>query len=111
MVSASANPLNSVAGSETTASFLSGWVNLLLRNKSCYDKLVTEIRTTFKNEGDITFQILQDLPYLNACIKEGLRIFPPVPAGLLRTVPSAGDTVDGHWIPGGVNTHVPYPFL
>jgi cytochrome P450 len=67
---------------------------------------VAEIRSTFPTESSISFQIIQDLPYMNACIKEGLRIFPPVPAGLLRTVPKDGDTIDGHWVPGGTSVAV-----
>ncbi|EEY20954.1 isotrichodermin C-15 hydroxylase [Verticillium alfalfae VaMs.102] len=47
------------------------------------------------------FLALQDLPYMNACIDEALRIFPPVPTGLTRTVPRGGDTVAGEFLPGG----------
>lgn len=43
--------------------------------------------------------ILGSLPYMNACIEEGLRIFPPVPIGLLRTVPKGGALIDGHPVP------------
>ena len=47
-----------------------------------------------------------NLPYLNACIEETLRIHPPVPAGPPRSVPPGGDTVDGQWIPGGTTVSV-----
>ena len=40
---------------------------------------------------------------MNACIEEGLRIFPPVPIGLLRIVPKGGSDIDGHMIPEGVS--------
>lgn len=43
--------------------------------------------------------VLGSLPYMNACIEEGLRIFPPVPIGLLRTVPKGGSLIDGHMVP------------
>jgi cytochrome P450 len=43
--------------------------------------------------------VLGSLPYMNACIEEGLRIFPPVPIGLLRTVPKGGSIIDGHSVP------------
>ena len=29
-----------------------------------------------------------------------------MPTGLLRTVPKAGDMIDGHWVPGGVSVAV-----
>jgi len=78
---------------------------LLLRHRDVYDKLAHEIRTTFREEKDIRFEVLKDLPYMSACINEAMRIFPPVPAGLLRTVPKDGDTVDGYFVPGGVNIY------
>jgi cytochrome P450 len=91
-----------VAGSETTANALSGILARLIYNKDKYDKLCHEIRSSFEKESDITYEKLSKLIYLNAVLEEGLQIHPPVPTGLLRTVPAAGDTVDGHWVPGGV---------
>lgn len=35
------------------------------------------------------------LPLLNACVKEALRVFPPVPQGLPRVVPAGGLVFDG----------------
>jgi cytochrome P450 len=75
-----------------------------LRHRDVYDKLAVEIRTTFTTEEDIKFEILKDLPYMSACINEAMRVFPPVPAGLLRTVPKNGDTIDGYFVPGGVSS-------
>lgn len=92
----------SVAGSETTASFIAGWTNLLLRHPEVYQRLVHEIRSTFSSEKEIRFEVLKDLPYMSACINEAMRVFPPVPAGLLRTVPKGGDTIDGYFVPEGV---------
>jgi cytochrome P450 len=96
-----------MAGSETTISLLSGLTNQLLRNRRCYDKLVAEIRSSFKDVSEISAQKLSELPYLTVCLEEGLRIFPPVPIGLLRTVPEEGSTIDGHWVPGGVCNFFP----
>jgi len=71
-----------------------------------YDKLVNEIRSTFKSADDINHAEILKLPYVNACVTEGLRIHPPVPGGNVRMVPPAGDTVDGTWIPGGTTVSV-----
>ena len=43
---------------------------------------------------------------MNACIEEGMRIFPSIPTGLTRTVPKGGDSVAGEWIPGGTTVSV-----
>jgi cytochrome P450 len=92
-----------VAGSETTANALSGMLARLVYNPDKYSKLCEEIRGAFKTEEEIRYDKLSSLVYLNAVIEEGLRIHPPVPTGLLRTVPKNGDTVDGYWVPGGVS--------
>jgi cytochrome P450 len=91
-----------VAGTETTAGFLAGLFNQLLRNPHVLDRLTAEIRGAFKDDKDITFEKLVEIPYLTAVIEEGLRIFPSAPIGFLRTVPAGGDTVSGHWVAGGV---------
>lgn len=43
------------------------------------------------------------LPYLQACIREGLRVFPPIASLRERITPPEGDTIEGHSIPRGVN--------
>jgi cytochrome P450 len=96
----------SVAGSETTANALSGLFARLLYNPDKYKKLAEEIRSTFQSEDQIKYEPLLAMPYLNACIEEGLRIHPPVPTGLLRTVPKGGDTIDGYWVPEGTSVAV-----
>lgn len=40
------------------------------------------------------------LPYLDAVVKEGLRCFPPIPMSFPRYVPAGGRTLDGYFIPG-----------
>lgn len=84
-----------VAGSETTATLLSGVTFWLLKNPEVYGKLVKEIRESFQNEGDITLHSVAQLPYLLATLKEGLRMYPPIPSGLPRLVPDGGAFIDG----------------
>jgi len=66
-----------LAGSETTASLLSGVVYYLLINPSILEALVKEIRTAFSTEDEITMASTSGLKYELAVIEEGLRIFPP----------------------------------
>lgn len=44
---------------------------------------------------------VDELPYLEAVLKEGLRRFAPIPMSLPRHVPQGGAVVDGVWLPGG----------
>ena len=92
-----------IAGTETTATLLSGLTYLLLKNPESMQKLVHEIRGSFHSSSDMHMEDLAALPYLNACIKEAFRIYPPVPVGLARQTPPAGSTICGHYVAGGVN--------
>ncbi|KAI9643758.1 hypothetical protein NHQ30_007107 [Ciborinia camelliae] len=91
------------AGSETTATVLSGTMNYLMSHTSILAKLVKEIRETFASETQITLEALEQLEYLNAVIQEGIRLCPPVPVMLPRIVPEGGDTVCGMWMPAGTS--------
>ncbi|KAF7911191.1 uncharacterized protein EAF01_002699 [Botrytis porri] len=71
-----------IAGSETTATLLSGALFHLLKNPSCTATLVQEIRTAFEESADMTFVKLANLRYLNACLQEAFRIYPPVSVGV-----------------------------
>jgi cytochrome P450 len=95
------------AGTETTATELSGLVYFLLQNPPCMRRLVEEITGAFSTEGDITMERMAQLSYLHACIEEGLRIFPPVPGALPRIVPPGGSTICNHHIPAGTHVSIP----
>ncbi|KYG41641.1 hypothetical protein M433DRAFT_75432 [Acidomyces richmondensis BFW] len=95
-----------VAGSETTASELGATTNFLLQNPQCWKKLQQEVRSKFANEEEITLKAVMELPYLNACIEEGLRVFPPAPIGFLRQIQDGGDVIDGYFVPGGTAVSV-----
>lgn len=91
-----------IAGSETTATMLSGTTMCLLKNPETMKKLVAEIRGAFKSSDEITFERVGQLPYLIAALTEGMRFYPPVPTGFPRKVPEGGDNVGGHYVPGDV---------
>ncbi|KAF2848256.1 cytochrome P450 monooxygenase-like protein [Plenodomus tracheiphilus IPT5] len=95
-----------IAGSETTATTLSGVTYLLLSNAAAYRKLVQEIRSTFMQASDITMEAVNNLEYLIACFQESLRMYPPVPTGLPRVVPQGGDNISGFWVEGGTAVYV-----
>ena len=97
-----------VAGSETTATALSGITYYLCRDSNRYAKLVDEVRSSFESFDDIIGRATERLVYLKAIIEEGLRLYPPIAAGLPRVSP--GEFVDSHYVPKGaivsVNTWV-----
>jgi cytochrome P450 len=70
-------------------------------------KVQAEIRSAFTDYSEINAQSTATLKYLHAVCLEALRIYAPLPFALPRVVPEGGDTVDGHFLPGGVS----YPHL
>jgi cytochrome P450 len=85
------------------ATLLAGIVYYLVTNPIVYNQAVTEVRTGFKNDEDITSAELARLEYLNAVIRETMRIFPVAGDVLPRLIPKGGDTILGDWLPEGVS--------
>ncbi|KAM0421938.1 hypothetical protein ACHAPD_000379 [Fusarium lateritium] len=70
-----------------------------LTQKEAESEILLQI--TRYSEPIIPDSMGRDLPYLQAVIKEGLRIFPPVAGLMSKQVPPQGDTWKGQFIPGG----------
>ncbi|KAI3399490.1 hypothetical protein diail_6752 [Diaporthe ilicicola] len=90
-----------IAGSETTATLLSGCTYLLLTNPDKMEKLKHEVRSTFASESEITASSVNNLSYMLGVLNEALRLYPPVTSILVRVVPPGGDFVADHWVPEG----------
>ncbi|KAL8746778.1 MAG: hypothetical protein Q9190_001257 [Brigantiaea leucoxantha] len=90
-----------VAGSETTATALSAINYFLIRNPHARKLLQNEIRGRFKTYNEINASSTNTLTYTDAVCKEAMRMYAPLPLGLPRVVPEGGDTIDGHFLPGG----------
>jgi len=99
----SSSQLLIVAGSETTATLLSGATFHLLKKPPVLNTLVAEILNAFTSEDEITMASSQRLPYLHAVLEESLRMYPPVPNTFPRTTPYPGETVCGQYVPGGTS--------
>lgn len=85
--------------SYTTSSLLCGTMYYLLTHPYVYQTASNEVRNKFANLKDITVESTEDTKYLNACVKEALRMYPPVPGGLPRLVPPGGATICGRYVP------------
>jgi cytochrome P450 len=101
-----------IAGSDTTAGAIRGILLHLMTNPRVYFKLQREVddpvrcdRAPSTGGGLITAAQARQLPYLQAVIREALRVWPPVANIFSRDVPTGGDTVvvDGErvFLPGG----------
>ncbi|KAF5531048.1 cytochrome P450 [Fusarium mexicanum] len=94
------------AGAETTATALSGLTFYLLTNTVALQKVTLEIRSAFKDEHEITFTSTGHLKFLQACINEALRLYPPISIGMPRVTPHAGALICGHYVPGDTTVSV-----
>lgn len=92
-----------IAGSETTATALACITYYLLKTPGVLCTLRTEIRTSFDSYDQINDASTAKLEYLSSVIREGMRMYPPLPFALPRVVPKGGAVVDGHFIPQGVS--------
>lgn len=72
------------AGSETTATLLSGVTHLLVTHPQKLEVLVREVRSSFSSEEEITFVSVNKLTYMLACLDEALRLYPPIPGAFPR---------------------------
>ncbi|KAI9764940.1 MAG: hypothetical protein M1840_007965 [Geoglossum simile] len=94
------------AAGETTSSTISAALYYLTTNIAIYKNVVTEIRTAFGKEEEITAASTASLPYLKATVRETFRLHPTIPVGLHRVTPKKGRYIDGLWVPGGVSSHL-----
>jgi cytochrome P450 len=103
---------NTRTGGDTTATALTAAFFYLSRYPSCYERLATEIRSTFSSASQIqNGPKLAGCSYLRACIDETLRMTPPICTTLWRAYPKSTATpepliVDGHVIPPGTEVGV-----
>lgn len=89
------------AGTDTTATALTGWTYFVCTHPDVYSRLVSEIRGAFVVDDDIKWEKVRKLRYLEATIYEALRLFPPSAASQQRIVPPGGATIDGYYVPAG----------
>jgi cytochrome P450 len=96
---------NVIAGSDTTAVSLSSIIWHLAKNPNALRHLRQEINECIEKgvatADHIPFKEGQKLPYLQACIKEGLRLCSATGLPLWRVVPPGGAEILGQFFPQG----------
>ncbi|KAL8709010.1 MAG: hypothetical protein Q9220_006219 [cf. Caloplaca sp. 1 TL-2023] len=93
------------AGSDTTAITLTALFYHLLKYPHCLRTLMQEVDGKFPADSlkrVIGWREAQQLPYLEACIKETFRIHPSLSLTLERKVPASGATIAGLKVPAGI---------
>jgi hypothetical protein len=94
--------LQILAGSDTTATAIRQIMLFLLTSPPTLRRLRREIEQGVK-EGKISAPITNAealaMPYLQAVIWEGLRLYPPGVGAQYKQVPKGGDEVNGFWLP------------
>jgi cytochrome P450 len=97
------------AGVETTAILISTLINQIASHPGCQEKVHAELDNARK-EGRIGNiprwrDMKEQLPYLNACLMESMRLHPIVGMPLVRVVPKGGIELEGKWLPAGVSNN------
>lgn len=96
--------LQIVAGNDTSAGTIRAVMLHVITNPHIYTKLQHEIDVCVK-AGMISSPVkdteARRMAYLQAVIKEGLRILPPASGAMFKQVPSGGDIIDGKFLPEG----------
>lgn len=93
------------AGADTTAIGIRAVLGPLLLDRKAYGRLVEEIDNFYRDnvlsDRDMSYTECVQLPYLQAVIKEGMRLHPSIQFQLPRTVPKGGLNICGEYIPQG----------
>lgn len=87
------------AGHETTATAMTWWSGLIARHPEVADRIHAEVDAVLQGETP-TPATLQQLPWLQASLKEAMRLYPP--AAVLMTRRTTQEVIVGPWtVPKG----------
>ncbi|KAL8949399.1 MAG: hypothetical protein Q9222_004482, partial [Ikaeria aurantiellina] len=92
------------AGADTTSIAVNSILYHLMRSPAAYEKLTLEVDDALANghmSVPMAYSEATKLPYLRACINEGMRLHPSVGLTMPRLVPPGGATISGFHFPEG----------
>ncbi|KAK4463171.1 Pisatin demethylase [Cladorrhinum samala] len=95
--------INILAGADTTAITLQAVLYFVLRHREVWSRLSGEVRRLgLDRDRPVPYSVARGIPYLEACVKEGMRMNPVVGMALERYVPEGGLALpDGSVVPPG----------
>ncbi|KAF2020312.1 cytochrome P450 [Aaosphaeria arxii CBS 175.79] len=93
-----------LAGGDTTGTVMATTTYYLLKHPKIHEKLKQEVRSHYSTYEDINIASTTQLIYLNAVLKESMRIFQPAPQGTPRKSP--GWPVGSYYVPEGTEFYV-----
>lgn len=95
--------VNLVAGADTTAATLKSAFYFSLRNQRVWKRMNQEVRAANLSRSEsVAFKDAHSIPYVEAVVREAIRILPGVSMPLERYVPREGYRLtDGSFLPGG----------
>ncbi|XP_049989313.1 cytochrome P450 4A12 isoform X3 [Alexandromys fortis] len=89
-------------GHDTTASGISWILYALATHPEHQQRCRDEVQSLLGGGASITWDHLDQMPYTTMCIKEALRLYPPVPA-IVRELSTPVTFPDGRSLPKGVS--------
>jgi benzoate 4-monooxygenase len=100
-----------VGGSDTTSSTMTNFIDFVSRDVELQKRLQIELDDAFQgkqgSEWVAADKVVQNLPLLNATLREVMRVRPTSATGLERVVPSGGKSIAGDYFPAGVRLSLP----
>ena len=103
--------LQITVGADSTATAIRMTLLYILTNPSVYAQLRQEIdnqKAAHNPNTIISCTSARTMPFLQACIREGLRLFPPMQGLQNKVAPPDGITVNGIFVPGNVEVCTNY---
>ncbi|KAF8993925.1 cytochrome P450 [Hymenopellis radicata] len=97
-----------IAGSDTTSNSMTAILHLVVTHPRVHRKILDVLEEAFDGDSaEMSYEHVKDIPYLDATIDEGLRIFATTAIGLHRSVPAGGAHCCGRFFPEGTEMSVP----
>lgn len=95
------------AGADTTGTGIGSTLRFLVSNKEKMKKATAQIEAA-EQAGKLSTpvkyeEVREHLPYVVACVKEGLRLNPPATNLFGRVTPKNGAMIDDHYIPASLD--------